>query len=82
MAGAPSQASKAVAAVGTAALAGGFYWFAEPRLRAALEPPAPLVKLSYSPEEFAAESRFSGHRPGWVFKVDHLGLGYYKDRVE
>jgi len=79
MAGPPSQATKALAALGAGAMAGGFYWFAEPRLRSALSPLSSVPPRVYSEEEFSASSAFGGQKPGWVFKLDHRGLGYYQD---
>mmetsp|Transcript_14129 Transcript_14129/g.26451 ORF Transcript_14129/g.26451 Transcript_14129/m.26451 type:complete len:309 (-) Transcript_14129:69-995(-) len=35
-----------------------------------------------SPETFQAAESFQGARPGWVFKVDKYGLGYYLDAVQ
>jgi len=30
-------------------------------------------------DQYMASSSFQGAKPGWVFKTDHLGTGYYKD---
>merc|ERR1712150_102125 len=76
MAGPPSQTTKVLAAFGAGTLAAGFYWFAEPRLKAMLQP---VPTRFYGEDEFAAAAKYQGGRPGWVFKMDHLGLGYYRD---
>lgn len=60
-------------------MAAGFYWFAKPRFEAMLLPPPKPLKRLYLEEDFSASSKFSGVRPGWVFKLDHRGLGYYRD---
>ncbi|CAK9006023.1 unnamed protein product [Durusdinium trenchii] len=95
MAGAPGQvgnltalgrASKIFGVVCTGTMALGFYWFAKPRFEAMLlPPPAPVKRLRWSDllryldEDFSASKAFAGERPGWVFKLDHRGLGYYRD---
>mmetsp|Transcript_89707 Transcript_89707/g.252943 ORF Transcript_89707/g.252943 Transcript_89707/m.252943 type:complete len:102 (+) Transcript_89707:137-442(+) len=81
MAGASSQVTKVLAAAGAGAMSYGFYCFAEPRLIAALSPlhAGSLHGRVYNSEDFASATAFDGSRPGWVFKVDHLGIGYYRD---
>ena len=31
---------------------------------------------------YSEAKTFSGYRPGYVFKMDELGLGYYRDNTE
>eukprot|EP00438_Fugacium_kawagutii_P000054 Skav215900 [mRNA] locus=scaffold1542:74695:76243:- [translate_table: standard] len=79
MAGAPGQASKIFGVVATGTMAFGFYWFAKPKFEAMLLPPPKPAKRLYLDEDFSASSSFLGPRDGWVFKLDHRGLGYYRD---
>jgi len=37
--------------------------------------------LAAAPPAFAPAARFAGARPGYVFKLGDLGLGYYSDLV-
>eukprot|EP00405_Crypthecodinium_cohnii_P005748 CAMPEP_0194774510 /NCGR_PEP_ID=MMETSP0323_2-20130528/57845_1 /TAXON_ID=2866 ORGANISM="Crypthecodinium cohnii, Strain Seligo" /NCGR_SAMPLE_ID=MMETSP0323_2 /ASSEMBLY_ACC=CAM_ASM_000346 /LENGTH=78 /DNA_ID=CAMNT_0039710077 /DNA_START=97 /DNA_END=333 /DNA_ORIENTATION=- len=78
MAAPPSAATKVGAVLASLATAGGLYWYAEPRLTAMFAPPKP-AKV-YTQEEFSAAPAWEGSRPGWVFKKDQLGLGYYVDK--
>ncbi len=46
------------------------------------EAPPPPTPSAPSPDihtDFMPSSSFAGARPGFVFKMDTLGLGYYKD---
>ncbi|CAE7390801.1 unnamed protein product [Symbiodinium microadriaticum] len=76
---ASSQASKIAGAVATGGIAFGFYWFAKPRFEALLIPTPSAPRKLYSEQDFAASAEFAGSRPGYVYKMDHRGLGYYKD---
>jgi len=33
-------------------------------------------------QEYIPSNSFTGRKPGYVFKTDEQGLGYYKDKIE
>eukprot|EP00446_Apocalathium_sp_SHHI-4_P007325 CAMPEP_0177158594 /NCGR_PEP_ID=MMETSP0367-20130122/3875_1 /TAXON_ID=447022 ORGANISM="Scrippsiella hangoei-like, Strain SHHI-4" /NCGR_SAMPLE_ID=MMETSP0367 /ASSEMBLY_ACC=CAM_ASM_000362 /LENGTH=677 /DNA_ID=CAMNT_0018604189 /DNA_START=1 /DNA_END=2034 /DNA_ORIENTATION=+ len=53
----------------------------EPKPRPAPAPAGPSAG-PYWEAEFKAAPSFQGRRLGWVFKLDHRGLGYYCDKKE
>jgi len=41
----------------------------------------PSSENEYKHQPFYSSSVFDGRRPGYIFKMGHLGLGYYKDII-
>ena len=49
------------------------------------EPPAPtpappVPEKTQKPQNFIPSESFAGEKPGYVFKKDKQGIGYYRDR--
>ena len=42
----------------------------------------PVVNTIDSDSDFIPSETFTGKKPGYVFKTDEQGLGYYKDAIE
>lgn len=42
----------------------------------------PLGGITPSPSAYQASPHFAGARPGFVYKLDKFGLGYYADAVQ
>ena len=45
------------------------------------QPPTPSP-TGKSDDDFIASNTFTGKKPGYVFKNDEQGIGYYKDEIE
>mmetsp|Transcript_37888 Transcript_37888/g.100237 ORF Transcript_37888/g.100237 Transcript_37888/m.100237 type:complete len:86 (+) Transcript_37888:128-385(+) len=77
MASAPSQATKLMASAGAGVVAAGFAWYGGPWLQGLFAPVKPW--RIYQPSQFEEAAGFAGLRQGFIYKKDHLGLGYYQD---
>ena len=44
--------------------------------------PVVEIKNDKQDKEYIPSNSFTGRKPGYVFKTDEQGLGYYRDKIE